>query len=129
LHESQSVLTTHLLRQHHSKGGKGSSSNTGNGEKLNEALGVVGLLQDLVLNLQLRMNVENVSGHLKITVSKAPHRLPCFWVTVFLHVPTRRLGAKVDEQQQRNGREEGGTWNPILQVSNSSSGKERERDR
>lgn len=105
--EGNNVDSAHLLGEHDGEGSESSAADTGNGEELLETLGVVGLADDLVLDLKLGADVVDVTGDLDLVVAESEHGVPGLGVAALLHVPTRRLGAQVDETEQGHGRQEG----------------------
>lgn len=56
------VDTAHLLGNHDGEGGQGSSADTRNGEELDESCRVVGLADDGGLNLQLCIDVIQITA-------------------------------------------------------------------
>lgn len=103
------VDSAHLLGNHDGESGEGGAANTRDGEEFNEALGIVGAGEELMLDFQLRVDVEHIAGNLDRVVAQLDHGFPGFWVAALLHVPARGLGAKIDEQKQGHGGNEGGT--------------------
>lgn len=101
------VDTTHLLGNHHHERGEGSAAEARNGEQLDEALGVVGAVQNLPLDLELGMDVVEVSSGLDGMVTEPEQRLHGLLVLVLFHVPTRRLGAEEDQGHEGNGWDKG----------------------
>jgi hypothetical protein len=98
-----------LLSQHDGRGGKSSSSNSGDGEKLGEP-GEVGLsLNNLVLFGKLDVGVVEIPGSDNFTVSKSLHRVERLLVLSLFHEPSRRLGAEEDENGERDCRNESGS--------------------
>lgn len=104
--EGDDVDTAELLGQHDSEGSQVGAADTGDGEELGEAGEVVGLAHKLVLDLELSADVVHITGDLEVVVAKQAHGLPGVGVAVLLHVPTRRLGAQVDEADQGHGGQE-----------------------
>lgn len=107
--ECDNVDSAHLLRNHDRKGSQVGAAHAGNGEELAEAGGVVGLADDLFLNLELGADVEDVASNLDVVEAEHGHGLPCVGVALLLHVPTRGFGAEVDTEEERDGGDEGGT--------------------
>ena len=105
--EGDDVDAAHLLGQHDGEGGEGGAAHTRHGEELLEALGVVGLADDLVLDLELRADVVDVARDLDLVVAELQHGVPGLRVPALLHVPTGGLGAEVDEAEKRHGGQEG----------------------
>ena len=62
--EGDDVDAAHLLGDHDGESGESGAADTGDGEELDEALGVVGTGQQLVLDFQLGVDVEHVAGDL-----------------------------------------------------------------
>lgn len=101
--------TTYLLGNHDGESGQVGAAHTRDGEELEEAGDVIALAHDLLLDDELGMDSVHVSGHLNLVVAQLDHGIPCVGVAVLLHVPTGRLGAEVDEEEQRNGGDKGGS--------------------
>lgn len=106
--EGDDVDSAHLLGDHDRESGQSSTAHARDGEEFDEALGVVGVGKQLMLDLELRVDVEHVAGYLDRVVAQLDHRIPSLWVAVLLHVPAGRFGADVDEKQQRDGGNEWG---------------------
>lgn len=100
--EGDDVDSAHLLGKHDGEGGEGGAADTGDGEQLAEALSVVGLPNDVVLDLELGADVVNVTSDLDLVESELAHGFPGILVAALLHVPTRGLRAEVDEDEKRN---------------------------
>lgn len=105
--ESDNVDTAHLLGNHDDESSDSGAAYSGNGEKLSESSDIVGLGHNMFLNGELGTNVVEIAGNLDVIVSKLGHGLPSISVATLLHVPTRRLGAEVDEDEKRDSGEEG----------------------
>ena len=105
--EGDDVDTAHLLGNHDGESSQVGTADSGDGEELSEAGDVVGLANELLLNLELSGDVVDVAGDLDGVVAENGQRLPGIGVAALLHVPTRRLGAEVDEAQKGDGRDEG----------------------
>lgn len=100
------VDTAHLLSNHHHERSESSATQTRDGEQLNEALNVVGAAKNLPLNLQLSVDVVEITSGLERVVTELEKRLHGLLVLVLLHVPTRRLGAHKDQDHQGNSGDE-----------------------
>lgn len=100
------VDATQLLGDHDGEGSQSSATHTGNGEQLDEAREVVAAVEELELDLELRVDVEDVSRHLNRMVAEFCHRLPGIPVPILLHVPARRLRAQVDQEEEGDGGDE-----------------------
>lgn len=108
--EKKEILTTaHLLSDHDSERGEGGTTDARNSEQLEEAGDVVALPNDGLLNLDLRVDVEEIPGSLERGVAEAAERLVGLGHLAASDVPTGRLGAKVDTQGKGNGRNESGS--------------------
>lgn len=101
------VDTAHLLGQHDCEGGQGGAANTRDGKQLDESGQVVALADDGRLLDQLGVDVVEITSSLKRGVAETKQGLVGLAVETLLHVPTRRFGAEVDADDQRNSREEG----------------------
>jgi hypothetical protein len=77
------VLLT-LLSNHDCEGGEGCSSDTGNGEELDEAGDVVALANDLLLDFKLAVDVVQVAGGLEWAVAEPQQGLVRLGVSVLL---------------------------------------------
>ena len=107
--EGNNVDTAELLSKHDSEGGERGTADTRDGEELANTGEVVGLSDDLVLDLELGANVEDITGNLNLVVTETQEGVPSFGVAVLLHQPTRRLGAEEDTDEQRDGGNDGST--------------------
>lgn len=100
--EGDDVDTAHLLGDHDDKRGQRRATETGDGEEFDEPLNICRAVNDLPLDLELRVDVVQISCCLDRVIAKAEKRLHGVLVSVLLHEPTRRLGAEVDQNQQGN---------------------------
>lgn len=101
--ERDDVDTAHLLGNHDDKRGQCRATETGNGEEFDKTLNICRAVNNLPLDLKLRVDIVQISCCLDRVVAKAEKRLHGVLVSVLLHEPTRRLGTKVDQNQQGNG--------------------------
>lgn len=95
-----------MLSNHDSESSQVGTANSGDGEELSESSDVVGLANELVLNVQLGRDVVDVSGDLDGVVAENDKGLPGLSVTTLLHVPSGRFGAQVDEAEKRDSGKE-----------------------
>jgi len=80
--------TYHLLSDHDNEAGKCGASHTRNGKQLSKACEVVGLAHDAGLNLQLAVDVVEVTSGLDLVMAETQEGLVRFFVAVLLHVPS-----------------------------------------
>jgi hypothetical protein len=92
----------HLLRDHDHKGSQSRTSDTGDGEQLDEASEEVSMRgnsrlldEDVFLN-ELGVDIVEIASGLERAISKSEQSLVCLCVTTFLHQPSRRLGNWLD---------------------------------
>ena len=76
------------MSDHDNEASKSSTSHARNGEQLSKASEVVGLAHDTGLDLQLTVDVVEVTSGLNLVVSEAQAGLVRFLVAVLLHVPS-----------------------------------------
>lgn len=60
-----------MLSNHDSEGGERCSSDTGDGEKLNEAGNIVALADDFLLNFKLTVDIVQVTSSLEWVVAQS----------------------------------------------------------
>lgn len=94
--ESNDVDPTKLLRKHDREGGKISSTNPWNREKLYSALQKVGLADYLMLDVKLSVDIVNISSDLYVIKSQFPQRRPRVSIAISFHKPSRRFGAQIN---------------------------------
>jgi hypothetical protein len=87
--QSRPPTTTHLLRNHDSKGRQGCSPDTGTGEKAFEPLQVRFFAHAFIL--ELSVHIEEIPSRLDVRVTQAGERSLGILVSTPLHVPPRRF--------------------------------------
>jgi hypothetical protein len=89
--ERDDVDTAHLLGNHDGKGGQSGTTHARDGEKLEEALYIVGLAEDLLLEFDLDVNIVKITSGLKRVFAQPEERVVGIAEAILLDVPTRRF--------------------------------------
>jgi len=104
--ESNNINAAHLLSNHDHERSKGSSSDAGDSEELEEARNVGALTNNSRLLLQEGMDVIEIASCLQLVGSQPKKRFVSICVTALLHIPSRRLGTEENSNHERNGGDE-----------------------
>ena len=83
----QNWRTHHLLGDHDNETGKCGPPHARNGEELSKACEIVGLAHNAGLNLQLTVDVVEVTGGLDLVMAETQEGLVRLFVAILLHVP------------------------------------------
>ena len=128
--EGDDVDAAHLLANHDCKCGEGGPTDAGDGKELAETSNIVVLAQDMVLDLQLCVDVINVASYLNRIISQLDHRFPRVGISIFLHQPTRRFGAEINQADEGDCWDERSAWTEldIDQVEGGSRKIERDAE-
>lgn len=107
--ERDDIRTAHLLSQHDDKRSKSGTSDSGNGEKFDEASDVIAAAFDLGFFHDLGVDVVEITSSLDGCVSKPGQRFICVCISAFLDIPSRGLRAEIDTYDERYRRNKGRT--------------------
>ena len=127
--EGDDVDAAHLLGDHDGEGGEGGAAHAGDGEELDEALVVAAVAKELDFEFELRVDVEDVARDLERVVAEFGHGHPGFCVPVLFHVPAGGFGTHVNEDEERDGREEGGACCGVSELLNTFNDRNRNTHR
>ena len=84
----QNCNTYHLLSDHDNEAGKSGAPHARNGEELSKACEIVGLAHNAGLNLQLAVDIVEVTGGLDLVMAETQEGLVRFFVAILFHVPS-----------------------------------------